>query len=711
MGNTGSNTEEINVNKQYSHSCEKAETQVRHRKTMLRNDYFEKLAQNKKKEKELSLVTKSNLRRKVSIYGVKINSAQEEEETSLEGVRFNHSYQGRELNMSYAESLLKNRNSLCDRSSFGENNIINQNVYSHYDNRSHQFSEISEFSDISESKFKNDKIRDISRTPDKNKKQPQYSIESVKVNNDINGLKKCQKIEETLQQSNTNSNKNSRNISKENHNNSSNKKKNKFDSLLKRSCEDCEQGNNTINRTSKEMKNFVYFTNPSNEMGSFTETRNSLFLKNDLINDDGRSHISGQILDIEKEKEKTTCKLNVLQNGKNIEVPVHLQKTSNKKTEDNYLSCGASQSSSFCNNPTNINIYKESGNNLAKNYIDITNNQHSVIKDSLRPTNNNNLSEMNYKDVDFFNKSLISNSNFSTVSKRKVKNKNNLSSSDSFISTNLKQQFDAISCNYYDDNKSKSPGPELKNTDLNYSIAHNNTTMYNEYDLNYVKNGEELRKSYMAKLIYKKIWKPSKEKDHNTMIIFDWDDTLLCTSFLTPNGVFDDEMELSEKDILKIAKLEFSALRILTAATEKGDTFIITNAAPGWVEYSSKRFYPSVYKILNKVKIISARGDYEKHYPGDSRMWKIQAFSQMQKNFDNNLVTNIICLGDSFIEMEAGHVLASKFTQAFIKTIKFRESPKPEELNKQLSLVADQFNTIYSAIKNLTIRVEKKVKR
>ena len=117
------------------------------------------------------------------------------------------------------------------------------------------------------------------------------------------------------------------------------------------------------------------------------------------------------------------------------------------------------------------------------------------------------------------------------------------------------------------------------------------------------------------------------------MIIFDWDDTLLCTSFLTPNGVFDDEMELSEKDMLKIAKLEFSALRILTSATEKGDTFIITNAAPGWVEYSSKRFYPSVYKILNKVKIISARGDYEKHFPGDSRMWKIQAFSQMQKNF------------------------------------------------------------------------------
>ena len=115
-------------------------------------------------------------------------------------------------------------------------------------------------------------------------------------------------------------------------------------------------------------------------------------------------------------------------------------------------------------------------------------------------------------------------------------------------------------------------------------------------------------------------------------------------------------------------------------------------------------------KLLSKVKIISARGDYEKTYPGDSRMWKIQAFLKMQRNFDPNLVTNLICLGDSFIEMEAAHELAAKFSQAFIKTIKFRESPKPEELNKQLSLVADQFPMIFSSVKNLTIRVEKKAK-
>ena len=128
------------------------------------------------------------------------------------------------------------------------------------------------------------------------------------------------------------------------------------------------------------------------------------------------------------------------------------------------------------------------------------------------------------------------------------------------------------------------------------------------------------------------------------------------------------------------------------------------------MEYSAKKFYPNVLEILGKIKIISARGEWEKDYPGDSRSWKIQTFLSLQNKLDVKLVTNIICLGDSLFEMEAGRILASKFTEAFIKTIKFREAPKLDELIKQLELVCLQFGSVYSSIKNLTIRVEKKKK-
>ena len=230
-----------------------------------------------------------------------------------------------------------------------------------------------------------------------------------------------------------------------------------------------------------------------------------------------------------------------------------------------------------------------------------------------------------------------------------------------------------------------------------------------DYELNFYRNGNDIRQSYISKLISKNVWNPNmKPKQHNSLIIFDWDDTLLPTSFLTPGGVFNEDITLSESEQDKMLKLEQSVLTLLNETVEKGNAYIITNAGKGWVEYSAKRFYPSIVDVLSKIKIISARGEYEKIYPGNSRQWKIQAFLNLLNYVDVKLVTNIICIGDSLFEMEAGRILASKFTEAFIKTIKFREAPKLDELIKQLKLVCIQFGAIYSSIKNLTIRVEKK---
>jgi FMN phosphatase YigB (HAD superfamily) len=245
--------------------------------------------------------------------------------------------------------------------------------------------------------------------------------------------------------------------------------------------------------------------------------------------------------------------------------------------------------------------------------------------------------------------------------------------------------------------------------EIDKSCTTYSTIPNNNYELNFCRNGEQVRRTYIAKLITKKVWVPSqKEKTHNSLIIFDWDDTLLCTSFLTPNGVYDENMELSAADREKVKKLEFAALNLLKKAIEKGDVYIITNAGPGWVEYSAEKFYPSLKTVLNKITIISARGEYEAESPGDPRKWKKRTFLNLQKKMNTKLVTNIICLGDSTFEMEAGKVLAKKFQQAFVKTVKFRENPKPEELHSQLVLVANQFNSIYAAVKSLTIRVEKK---
>ena len=232
-----------------------------------------------------------------------------------------------------------------------------------------------------------------------------------------------------------------------------------------------------------------------------------------------------------------------------------------------------------------------------------------------------------------------------------------------------------------------------------------------DYELNIFRDADALRKSYISNLISKNVWNPNmKPKQHNSLIILDWDDTLIPTSFLTPDGVFPEKILLSQCEFDKLKEIEKNVYIVLKESIEKGQAYIITNACANWVQFSASVFYPSITDLLKKVKIISARGEYEQSFPDNLRQWKIQAFSNLIKDFDENLVTNIICIGDSLFEMEAGRILASKFKEAFIKTIKFREAPKLDELLKQLKLVANQFGTIYSSIKNMTIRIEKKKK-
>jgi len=68
--------------------------------------------------------------------------------------------------------------------------------------------------------------------------------------------------------------------------------------------------------------------------------------------------------------------------------------------------------------------------------------------------------------------------------------------------------------------------------------------------------------------------------------IFDWDDTLLPTSYLGRNGLL--EYKEDTQDFLK--PLDESSSSLLQKSLLYGDIFIITNAAKGWVEHSASRY-------------------------------------------------------------------------------------------------------------------------
>jgi hypothetical protein len=219
------------------------------------------------------------------------------------------------------------------------------------------------------------------------------------------------------------------------------------------------------------------------------------------------------------------------------------------------------------------------------------------------------------------------------------------------------------------------------------------------------KIGKNTRSSYFNKLMSKNLFN-LKQKKYNNIFIFDWDDTLLCTSVLSPKGYFDDDIEISEKTLEKIKKLEIYVKTVLSKAIEKGDTYIITNSELEWIDYSCQRFFPSVYELIKKIKIISARDLYEEKYPNDYKLWKIKAFNDIIKNYSLLLPTNIMSFGDSSYEIDAAFDIVTKFNYGFIKAIKFKEYPLISDIISQLMKVLEKFENYYKVCKNCTIFID-----
>ena len=149
-------------------------------------------------------------------------------------------------------------------------------------------------------------------------------------------------------------------------------------------------------------------------------------------------------------------------------------------------------------------------------------------------------------------------------------------------------------------------------------------------------------------------------------------------------------------------------MALLQKSARLGRNYIITNAMKGWVEFSASKWLPSVGPLLEDISIVSARSEYEQLYPGNYHQWKERAFLQIPQLLGTDPVTNLVVMGDSMVEMDAAKTLKGCYSRACIKTIKFQDSPSPEELTKQLGLVASKFGEICTSAKDMTIRLERR---
>jgi len=187
-----------------------------------------------------------------------------------------------------------------------------------------------------------------------------------------------------------------------------------------------------------------------------------------------------------------------------------------------------------------------------------------------------------------------------------------------------------------------------------------------------------------------------------TVLIFDWDDTVLPSTWVQGQGLrLDDGSEVSAWQREQLAEVANVAAETLRIAKQHGTVIIVTNAERGWIELSCQKFMPTLFPTLENIKVLSARTTYECPQRSSPLDWKLAAFSsEIQRSFGVETLEsperrkNVLSLGDSVHEREALLRATKDKPNIRSKSLKFVERPDIGQIIKQHSLVTSCFERI-----------------
>lgn len=196
-----------------------------------------------------------------------------------------------------------------------------------------------------------------------------------------------------------------------------------------------------------------------------------------------------------------------------------------------------------------------------------------------------------------------------------------------------------------------------------------------------------------------------------TFFIFDWDDTILPSSWVQRQGLrLDANSHPTAEQRSILAEVASVVGQTLRAARQHGTVILVTNAERGWIELSCQKFLPTLAPMLENVKLVSARTTYEStqgHSPLD---WKLCAFDVEIKRFfgaetvfDPTMRKNIFSLGDSIHEREALLRATLSAPNCHSKSLKFVERPDTSQICKQHELIVNAFGQLVHHQGNLDL--------
>jgi hypothetical protein len=191
----------------------------------------------------------------------------------------------------------------------------------------------------------------------------------------------------------------------------------------------------------------------------------------------------------------------------------------------------------------------------------------------------------------------------------------------------------------------------------------------------------------------------------DTLVIFDWDDTLLPSHWLRAHGLELEGPEPSEQQWEALEALSVRVAQTLREAASQGTVLLITNAGQGWVELSCAKFMPSLLPLLQSFRIVSARSRFEPQGVQSPAEWKRLAFQEEISRFYRSGHKNLVSIGDSPHERDALVSVAEQL-DCCAKAVKLADRPSLEALVAQHEVIGGCVRAIVQHSGNLDMHVQ-----
>mmetsp|Transcript_54366 Transcript_54366/g.129550 ORF Transcript_54366/g.129550 Transcript_54366/m.129550 type:complete len:419 (+) Transcript_54366:68-1324(+) len=193
-------------------------------------------------------------------------------------------------------------------------------------------------------------------------------------------------------------------------------------------------------------------------------------------------------------------------------------------------------------------------------------------------------------------------------------------------------------------------------------------------------------------------------KHQETVIVFDWDDTLLPTSWLERIHALSAGAPLRPDMQRQILALTAACASTLHLAATLGTVVIVTNSAPGWLDQSCQLFMPQLCQHMRGFQVFAKPS----HAPLTFKMMTFQRECRQYRN--------VISVGDGDAErvaslrLQAGSIDRKKAWQGegdaprCVKSVKLIELPTCQQLVQQQEMLQVRLPDIVAFKGNLDLK-------